>query len=91
MKIPALLSFLFLIAGNFKEEVDLIVHNANIYTMDEGFSKASRLAVKDRKFIAISEDGDLAEQFTAKRQIDAQGKAIVPRLIYAHCYFMIWE
>jgi len=89
MKIIKVLLFLFLvlIACNPKEEVDLIVHNANIYTVDEGFSKASSLAIKDGKFIAVSEDGDLTGQFMAKSQIDAKGKTIVPGLIDAHCHF----
>ena len=89
MKTTALLSslFLVLIACNPKEEVDLIVHNANIYTVDEGFSTASSLAIKDGKFVAVSENGDLTEQFMAKSQIDAKGKTIVPGLIDAHCHF----
>ena len=67
MKIASLLSFLFLVlvACNPKEEVDLIVYNANIYTVDEGFSKAASMAIKDGKFVAISENGDLAERFAA--------------------------
>ncbi|MEM6892069.1 MAG: amidohydrolase [Bacteroidota bacterium] len=79
--------FLILISCNSKEEVDMIVHNANIYTVDEGFSKASSFAVKDGKFVAISEKGDLSEEFTTKNQIDANGKTLVPGLIDAHCHF----
>ena len=30
-----------------KTSVDLIVHNANIYTIDNDFSKAQAFAVKD--------------------------------------------
>lgn len=31
----------------FKEKVDLVIINANIYTVDEGFTKAEAFAVHD--------------------------------------------
>ena len=36
----------FMTACNQKTPVDLIVHNANIYTVDDNFSKAQAFAVK---------------------------------------------
>ena len=41
---------------NKKTPVDLIVHNANIYTVDDDFSKAQAFAVKDGKFVAIGDE-----------------------------------
>nr|WP_298999841.1 amidohydrolase [uncultured Allomuricauda sp.] len=79
------LSFLF--ACTPKEEVDLIVYNANIYTVDSDFSKASSVAIKDGKFVAVSEQANISASYTANRQIDAQGKTVVPGLIDAHCHF----
>ncbi len=70
-----------------KQEVDLIVTNANVYTVDEAFSKAKSIAVKDGKFIAVSDADDITNKFMAKEQIDAAGKTIVPGLIDAHCHF----
>ena len=46
----------FMTACNQKTPVDLIIHNANIYTVDNDFSKAQAFAVKDGKFVAVSED-----------------------------------
>jgi len=68
-----------------KEEVDLIVHNATIYTVDENFSKASTFAVNNGVFTAVSQD-DLSN-YNAKEIYDAEGKTIVPGLIDAHCHF----
>ncbi|MEQ5789679.1 amidohydrolase [Muricauda sp. NFXS6] len=72
---------------NTKEEVDLIVTNANIYTVDDDFSKASSLAVKDGKFVAVGDSQEIFKKYNAQEQLDAEGKTIVPGLIDAHCHF----
>ncbi len=82
-----LLFSLIFVACNQKEEVDLIVYNANIYTVDENFSNANSLAVKDGRFVAVSEEGDLTQKYFAKTELDAMGKTLVPGLIDAHCHF----
>ena len=74
-------------ACNPKEEVDLIVYNANIYTVDDDFSKACCVAIKDGKFVAVSENADIYKKYKAKEELDAEGKTIVPGLIDAHCHF----
>jgi predicted amidohydrolase YtcJ len=70
-----------------KQEVDLIVTNANVYTVDSTFSKASALAVKDGKFIAVTTDEEIMKKYESSELLDAQGKTIVPGLIDAHCHF----
>ena len=74
-------------ACNPKEEVDLIVYNANIYTVDDAFSKACCVAIKDGKFVAVAETADIYKKYTAKKELDAEGKTMVPGLIDAHCHF----
>ena len=78
---------LCLVGCNPKEEVDLIVYNANIYTVDANFSKASCMAIKEGKFIAVAEKADIYEKYKPKKELDAKGKTIVPGLIDAHCHF----
>ncbi len=80
-------SVAFFFACTSKEEVDLIVYNANIYTVDKDFSKASCVAIKDGKFVAVAETADIHKKYTAKEELDAEGKTIVPGLIDAHCHF----
>ncbi len=70
-----------------KEEVDFIVLNANIYTVDANFSKAASIAVKDGKFVAVGDSEEIAEEYNAKELLDADGKTIVPGLVDAHCHF----
>lgn len=77
-----------LLAGcQSKQSVDLIVHNATIYTVDAAFSKAEAFAVKDGKFVAIGKSADILARYTAKQQLDAQGKFIYPGFADAHCHF----
>lgn len=70
-----------------KEEVDLLVVNAKIYTVDPDFSKAEAFAVKDGKFVEIGASEALLEKYMAKEKIDVQGKAVLPGLIDAHAHF----
>ncbi|MFD0860678.1 amidohydrolase [Sungkyunkwania multivorans] len=70
-----------------KQQADLIVTNANVYTVDEAFSKAEAFAVKDGKFLAVGTSKEISDTFEAPKQIDAKGKTITPGLIDAHCHF----
>lgn len=72
---------------NSKEEIDLIVFNANVYTVDANFSKATSIAVKDGKIVAVADIEDINQKYKAKKELDVEGKTIVPGLIDAHCHF----
>ena len=70
-----------------KQEVDLIVHNANVYTVNDNFDNVEAFAIKDGKFVAIGNSNEILKQHEAKEIIDAQGKTVYPGLIDAHCHF----
>ena len=72
---------------NQKTPVDLIVHNANVYTVDGDFSKAQAFAVKDGKFVAVGDEATIMGQYSAKETIDAQGDAVYPGFMDGHCHF----
>jgi len=71
-----------------KQEADLIVTNANIYTVDENFNKAESFAVKDGKIIAVGSTSEIDDKYKAVDTINANGKTIVPGFIDAHCHFL---
>jgi len=77
----------FMNSCNPKTPVDLIVHNANIYTVDNDFSKAQAFAVKDGKFVAVGDNDIILNQYEAKETIDAQGDAVYPGFMDGHCHF----
>ncbi len=70
-----------------KEEADIVVVNANIYTVDEDFSKAEAFAIRDGKFIAVGSSDEIRKVYTADQIMDADGRTITPGLIDAHCHF----
>lgn len=73
------------LACTSKEEVDVIVHNAKIYTVDSDLPKATSVAIRDGRFLEVGED--LLKKYRASKVLDARGKTMVPGLIDAHCHF----
>ena len=82
-----LISLVLLISCKEKQAADLIVFNANIYTVDKDFSKAEAFAVSDGKFVGVGSDKEIKRQFRSEQIYDAQGQTIVPGLIDGHCHF----
>lgn len=71
-----------------KEQVDTIVTNANVYTVDDNFTKAQAFAIKDGKFIAVGTNAEVNSKYTSENTVNANGKTIVPGFIDAHCHFL---
>lgn len=70
-----------------QEKADLIVINANAYTVNNNFDKAESFAVKDGKFIAVGTNDEIQKKYATLKTIDAKNQTIVPGLIDAHCHF----
>jgi predicted amidohydrolase YtcJ len=68
--------------------VDIIVHHAKVYTVDETFSVAEAFAVSDGKIVAVGTNDSILKQFKAKEIIDAKGQAVYPGFIDAHAHFL---
>ena len=85
--ISLLLLFLSLTACTQQQKVDLIVTNANIYTVDDDFAKAEAFAIKDGKFIAVGTNDEINKNYATLKTVDAEGKTVLPGLIDAHCHF----
>lgn len=72
---------------NKKQEVDMLVFNGNVYTVDSTFSKACCFAVDDGKIIEVAENADIFEKYTSKVLRDVKGMTVIPGIIDAHCHF----
>lgn len=72
---------------NKKQQADLIVYNALIYTLDESFTVQEAFAVKNGKFVAIGTNNAIKENYISDKIIDAHGKPVYPGFIDAHCHF----
>lgn len=87
---PVLLySLMVLCACSTKKlRVDLLVYNANVYTVDSAFSKSEAIAVLDGKIIATGSSESLQKQYEGTTMVDAGGKFIYPGFIDAHAHFL---
>ena len=71
-----------------KEQVDLLVYHARIYTVDEQFSEAEAFAVKGGRFVAVGSTTRICAQYSSEREIDMQGAPVYPGFHDAHCHFI---
>ena len=67
------------------EKVDLIVYNAEIYTVNQD-KKATAIAVKDGKFIFVGDDSVMSK-YSSSNVINAEGLPIYPGFIDSHAHF----
>ena len=69
-----------------KKNVDLIVYNANVYTVDNNFTIVNAIAIKDGLFFDVG-GNDILKKYNAQETYDLNGSTILPGLIDAHCHF----
>jgi predicted amidohydrolase YtcJ len=66
---------------------DLVLHNGKIITVDNAFSLAQALAIRDGKILKVGRDAEvLALAGPATRRINLQGRSVVPGLIDTHSH-----
>lgn len=70
-----------------KEEVDAVIFNAQVYTVDDNFAMAEAFAIKDGKFVAIGSSKTITDTYQSQTTIDLNGKPVYPGFIDAHCHF----
>lgn len=69
-------------------QVDLIIHNATIYTVDSTFKIVEAMAIDDGKILATGQSKDILKKYKAGETLDAKGKFIYPGFIDAHAHFL---
>lgn len=86
-KIALLLVLCLALSCQNKEEVDTIIFNAQVYTVNQDFAIAEAFAIKDGKFIDVGTTKKITNTYRSQNTIDLKGKPIFPGLIDAHCHF----
>lgn len=69
------------------EQVDMIVYNGIVYTVNDAFDKAEAFAVQDGKIVEVGTTDAIRSKYTAVEEVDAAGKAVYPGLNDAHSHF----
>ena len=85
MKNKILLLFLIFLTS-CTESVDLIVHNAKIYSADELNTRYSSFAVKEGKFVYVGGD-EILSNYSSTNIINAQDLPVYPGFIDSHAHF----
>jgi predicted amidohydrolase YtcJ len=66
---------------------DLVLIDAKILTVDDRFSEARALAVRDGRFIAVGSNADVrVHTGSTTRVIDGRGRTVIPGLIDTHVH-----
>jgi predicted amidohydrolase YtcJ len=66
---------------------DLILHNANVITMDPARPRAGLVAVSGDRILAVTEENSLPRlRERGTRIIDCGGRTLVPGFVDAHCH-----
>ena len=80
------LLILTLLLTSCSEQVDLIVYNAEVYTVDDTNTKVTSFAVKDGKFIYVGDDS-VTSKYSSSNIINAEGLPVYPGFIDSHAHF----
>lgn len=74
------------------QQADRVFVNGNIYTVDEEFSTASAIAVKDGRFIYVGNDAGAQAHIGPLTYVsDLEGKTVIPGLHDAHIHIRFGE
>lgn len=93
MNLKTNLIFLFLISlfisCTTNKQIDLIVYNAKVYTVDSLFSTVEAFAVNNGVIVELGDSQDLLNKYDAKEKLDVKGKFIYPGFYDAHAHFFM--
>lgn len=86
--IPCSLFLILSASCKFRQKADMIIHHAKIYTVDEKFSVAEAMVVRDGKIIATGTNEDILKEYESDVEENANGKTVLPGFIDAHAHFV---
>lgn len=86
----AVLAFSSLVLSSCKQkqQADLIVHNAVVYTVDSAFTVAEAFAVMDGLIIDVGKSADILGKYDSKEIENADGQPVYPGFVDAHAHFV---
>jgi predicted amidohydrolase YtcJ len=82
------IAIVVLLSSCINQRVDLVVHHAQIYTVNETFAVAEAMAVQDGKIVAVGTNDDILKNYQADSVVDAKGAAVYPGFVDAHAHFL---
>jgi predicted amidohydrolase YtcJ len=71
-----------------KSEVDLLVKDATVYTVDDAFSVVEAFVVKDGRIHDTGSTAEMEKKSSAQQVLSLEGKFVYPGWNDAHCHFI---
>jgi 5-methylthioadenosine/S-adenosylhomocysteine deaminase len=70
------------------QEIDLLLTNALVLTMDENLTQFEKgaVAVRGNSIVAVGNEVDLSRDYIFKESVDCGGKVLMPGLVNAHTH-----
>ncbi len=85
----ALLSISTLATSCIKtDKADLVVHNALIYSVDEGMTTYQAMAITNGKIVELGAEREIMNRYNAAKIVDARTQPIYPGFFDAHSHFL---
>jgi len=81
-----LITLSLFIACDSVKEADLILHHAQIYTVNDAFSVEEAMAIKDGKILDIGSSEDILKTYQSENEMDLSGKFVYPGINDAHAH-----
>ena len=82
------IAIVVLFSSCINQRVDLVVHHAQIYTVNESFAVAEAMAVQDGKIVAVGSNDEILKTYQADSVVDAKGATVYPGFVDAHAHFL---
>jgi len=81
-------AIIVLFSSCINQRVDLVVHHAQIYTVNESFAVVEAMAVQDGKIVAVGTNDEILKTYQADSVVDAKGATVYPGFIDGHAHFL---
>jgi predicted amidohydrolase YtcJ len=69
------------------QNVDLVIINGKVLTLDDDFSIRSAVAIQDSKIVAVG-GPDIARKYRAARTLDLKGRVLLPGFMDTHVHII---
>ncbi len=79
---------IFCFSCKFRQQVDTILYNAKVYTVNENFAEAEAIAINDGKIVAIGTSDDILKKYQADSTKNLNKATVLPGFIDAHAHFV---
>ena len=86
-QLTILTAAIFFFSCAAKKQADMVVYNANVYTVNEQFAVAEAFAIKDGKILETGKSENIRKKYDAKEELNAEGKSVYPGFIDGHTHF----